>query len=145
MIQLFLARGKYLIVTNACIFLLQVVQPMWPATENNGQPFLPYVQILADGRLLFSSLMCACVCYLWPAESILFLVAWIAWAVCNWMRFSCSFSFCQCPKAFILREFLWITDPYGAKLELFQWKFKDALLHCSSILQYSPVISSILK
>ena len=28
-------------------------------------------------------------------------------------------------------ECLWITDPYGAKLEIFQWKFKDALLHSS--------------
>ena len=89
----FLARGKYSIITNTCAFLLQVVQPMWPATEMADCYFHPWCVHME-----------AFVCYLWPAEKILFLVALIAWTVCNWRRFSCFF-FCQCPKAFIQNVF----------------------------------------
>ena len=122
----FLARGKYSIITNTCAFLLQVVRPMWPATEMADCYFHPWCVHME-----------AFVCYLWPAEKILFLVALIAWTVCNWRRFSCFF-FLSVSKSFH-SECLWITDPYGAKLEIFQWKFR-----CSAAFQYSPVISSIL-
>ena len=49
----FFTRGGNLIIVNACA---AIVRPQRPVTGGNGRPIQLYGRILADGRLLFSSL-----------------------------------------------------------------------------------------
>ena len=130
----FLARGKYSIITNTYAFLLQVVRPMWPATEMADcyfHPWCVHVEVF--------------VCYLWPAEKILFLVALIAWTVCNWRRFSCFVFFVSVRKL----SFKMSLDNRSLWCKTWNISMEIQMLCCipvfSSNLQYSPVISSIHK